>query len=153
MVCIRGVLVLFLLLMAGYSRAAAMPELQALGVADMPLACSCEYGRERGKTLLYWPQDEGKVAYLREPGGLRKLRLFSEKYLPERRDPPKRGDRQAVMFSDGAWHVQAVGEVVQSCSPKARQCGGTQMRSRLVVQWEGREKIEINGWGRCGCRN
>lgn len=152
MAIFKTFLVWVLLLAATSSRAAGMPELQALGAADMPQACGCEFGRERGKTLLYWPQDESKAAFIREPGGVRKLRMFSEKYLPERRDPPKAGDRQALMFSDGSWHIQAVGEVTQACSAKARQCGGVVLRNRLVVQWEGREKTEIDGWGRCGCR-
>ena len=132
--------------------AVAMPALQDLTEADVAQPCACTFGATAGKALLYWPQPAGDAAYLREPGGLRKLRLFSARNFPEPRDPPRPGDRQVLMFSDGTWHVQAVGEVVQVCRPKARKCAGTVLRNRLVVQWAGREKVVIDGWGRCSCR-
>jgi len=144
-----------LLSLVTYSSSAAetsnMPELKPLGSFNVPASCSCEFGEIPGETLLYWPQDDSKAAYIREPGGIRKLKLFSEKYLPEKRALAKHGDHQALMFSDGVWHVQAAGEVLRACTPKTRSCLGTELRNRLIVQWEGRERIEIDGWGRCGC--
>lgn len=132
-------------------RAGAMPALQALTDADQPAACACTFGDTAGTPLLYWPQPAGDTAYLREPGGLRALRLFSARSFPEPRDPPRPGDRQVLMFSDGTWHVQAASEVVRVCRPKAHHCTGSEWRSRLLVQWAGKEKTEIRGWGRCRC--
>lgn len=147
--CSLRLLCLILACCAG--RAGAMPALQALTDADRAAPCACTYGATDGPPLLVWPQPAGEAAYLRDPGGLRSLRLFSARSFPEPRDPPRPGDRQVLMFSDGTWHVQAVSEVVRVCRPKARNCAGTEWRSRLLVQWAGKEKTEIRGWGQCRC--
>ena len=139
------------LLACGPVCAGEMPDLLPLSKTDLPQAGGCQFGREPGKPLLYWPQEEGQPALVRDAKGLRKLRFFSAKHMPVRRDPPRVGDHQALMFSDADWHVQAVGEVVRAHAPKAGKCGGVVWKNRLIVLWAGHELKNIDGWGHCGC--
>ena len=139
------------LLACGPVWAGEMPDLLPLSNADIPQAGGCQFGRESGKPLLYWSEVEGEPALVRDARGLHKLRFFSVKYLPVRRDPPRMGDHRALMFSDGDWHVQAVGEVVRARAAKGGKCGEIAWKNHLIVLWAGRERRNINGWGHCSC--
>ncbi|MDQ7988711.1 MAG: hypothetical protein REI09_03665 [Candidatus Dactylopiibacterium sp.] len=131
----------------------AMPVLQALQGTDIPAQCGCRFGVKPGETLLFWSWEADKAfAWLRErEAGVQRLRLYSEKYFPAQHEPPRAGDRMTLQFSQGNWSVQTANEVSRACAPRASRCAGTDFRSRIVLQWAGRERRELTGWARCGC--
>lgn len=131
----------------------AMPALQPLAGRDIPAGCGCSFGTRRGEPLLVWSWEEDKqYAYLREAeGGVRKLRLYDEKYFPAQHEPPRPGDRMALMFSYARWNVETASQVTKACSPKARTCAGTDYGNMIVLRWSGRQRTELRGWGHCGC--
>ncbi len=129
-----------------------MPALQPLQASDLPEQCGCSFGEKKGVPLIFWSWENDKQnAVVREPGGLRKLTLRSEKYLPAQHEPPRPGDRMTLQLAQGNWSIQTVSEVTASCSAKAKSCKGTDYRSHLILQWAGRQRTELRGWGRCGC--
>ena len=141
-----------LLLAAPAGAAEPMPELQSLQAADMPQECGCWFGTKKGAALIFWSWENDKQnAVIREPGGPRRLVMRSEKYFPAQHEPPRPGDRMALQLSQGNWNIQTASEVIHACSPKARSCKGTDYRSRIILQWAGRQREELQGWGHCGC--
>lgn len=130
-----------------------MPTLLPLTGADLPQECGCSFGAKKGETLMFWSWENDKQnAVIREEGGgLRKLRLFSEKYFPAQHEPPRPGDRMTLQLSYGNWSIQTASEVLRACAPKAKSCKGTDYRSRIILQWAGRQRNEVMGWGYCGC--
>lgn len=149
---------LIAILLAGLTPASQaaepMPALQTLQAADMPGSCGCVYGEKGEDALIYWSwADNKQFAFIREPDGLRKLTLRSEKYFPSQNEPPRPGERMTLQLSYGNWSIQTVNEVLRSCSPKAKSCKGTDYRSRIILQWSGRQREELQGWGRCSCQS
>lgn len=130
-----------------------MPALKPLTAQDIPAGCGCSFGTRRGEPLLVWSWEEEKQhAYIREEeGGLRKLRLYDEKYFPAQHEPPRPGERMALMFSYSRWNVETASQVTKACSPKARTCAGTDYSNVIVLRWSGRQRTELRGWGHCGC--
>jgi hypothetical protein len=130
-----------------------MPTLLPLTASDIPKECGCSFGLRKGEPLIFWSWENDKQnALIREEGGgLRSLRLFSEKYFPVQHEPPIPGERMTLQLSYGNWSVQTANEVLQACAPKAKKCQGTEYRSRIILQWAGRQRHEELGWGHCGC--
>lgn len=131
----------------------AMPALLPLTTADLPQECGCSFGAKKGETLIFWSWENDKQhALIREEGGgLRSLRLMSEKYFPAQHEPPRPGDRMTLQLSWGNWNIQTASEVTRACPVKAKNCQGTDYRNRIVLQWAGRQRQELQGWARCGC--
>lgn len=145
---------LLLAWLAGPAHAAGgPPEILPLGSDDLPRTCGCSFGAKKGQPLLFWSWEEDKAyALMRErEGGLRKLRLYSEKYFPAQHEPPRAGDRMTLLFSWSDWNVQTASEVSRACAPKAKRCHTTDYRSLIVMQWAGRHRREIRGQAQCGC--
>lgn len=147
----RSMSCIALLLSLG-AHAEPMPALLPLMAEDIPAQCGCQFGHKRDVPLVFWSWEDNKQhAVIREAGGLRQLRLRSEKYLPAQHEPPRAGDRMTLQFAWGPWSIQTASEATQTCSPRAKICKGTSYRSRLLLQWEARQRKEINGWAFCGC--
>jgi len=130
------------------------PNLLPLSEADIPKECGCSFGETKGETLIFWSWENDKQrALIREEGngGLRSLRLMSEKYFPVQNEPPRPGERMALQLALGNWSIQTANEVLRACAPKAKSCKGTDYRSRIILQWAGRQREEVLGWGHCGC--
>lgn len=131
-----------------------MPRLLPLTSSDIPKECGCSFGGKKGDTLIFWSWENDKQhALIREEGsgGLRSLRLMSEKYFPTQNEPPRPGERMTLQLALGNWSIQTANEVLRSCSPKVKTCKGTDYRSRIILQWSGRQREEVLGWGHCGC--
>jgi hypothetical protein len=129
-----------------------VPELLPLQPTDLPQECGCSYGERKGVPLIFWSWENDKQnGVIREAGGARKLTLRNEQYFPAQHEPPHPGDRMTLQLAQKDWSVQTVSEVTASCSPKAKTCKGTDYRSRLILQWQGRNRTELAGWGHCGC--
>ncbi|GAB2904336.1 hypothetical protein GCM10027046_37330 [Uliginosibacterium flavum] len=129
-----------------------VPELLPLQAVDFPPECGCIYGTKKGVPLIFWSWENDKQnAVIREASGAKKLTLRSEKYFPAQHEPARAGDRMTLQLSNSDWSVQTVSEVTASCSPKAKTCKGTTYRSRMILQWQGRHRTELQGWGHCGC--
>jgi hypothetical protein len=130
-----------------------MPKLLPLTTTDIPQECGCSFGVKKGETLMFWSWENDKQhALIREEGGgLRSLRLFSEKYFPAQHEPPRPGERMTLQLSYGNWSIQSASEVTRACSPKAKSCTGTDYRNLMVLQWAGRQRLELKGWAHCGC--
>ncbi|KAF7598620.1 hypothetical protein BGI27_12110 [Candidatus Dactylopiibacterium carminicum] len=128
-----------------------MPALLPLPAEEMA-GCGCSFGQQRGQPLLFWSwEGDRQSAVVHEQEGLRTLTLRSEKYLPTLRQPARAGDRMALQFARAGWSIQTASEVTRTCSARARQCAGTDYRSRIVLQWQGKQRKELDGWAHCAC--
>lgn len=128
-----------------------VPTLQPLQAGDLP-TCGCRYGEQKGIPLISWSWDNARQnALIRDSSGVRKLSLRSEKYFPPEQHPARPGDRMTLQLAQGDWSIQTVNEVIRSCAPKAKRCEGTDYRSRLILQWQGVNRTELQGWGHCSC--
>ena len=132
-------------------------KLLPLHDADIPKVCGCSFGPESApkSTLVFWALEDPRSGIVRDAKGLRALKLYSEKHLPEQRDPPRINDKLVVQIADGDWSVQMLGSVASVCAPKCKKCAGTTVgttyRGKLVTLWAGRQRETIEAWGRCGC--
>ena len=129
-----------------------VPELLPLQASDQPQGCGCAYGEKKGVPLIFWSWENDKQnGVIRDAGGVRKLTLRSEKYFPAQHEPAQAGDRMTLQLTWADWSIQTVSEVTHSCPAKAKHCQGTDYHSRLILQWQGRSRTELTGWGHCGC--
>lgn len=96
-----------------------MPALQPLQASDLPEQCGCSFGEKKGVPLIFWSWENDKQnAVVREPGGLRKLTLRSEKYLPAQHEPPRPGDRMTLQLS---WGNSLLSVIISSEQPRLAQ--------------------------------
>lgn len=145
----RIALGLMSLLMAGTVGA---QELVPLHNPDIMPGCGCRFVVDGDRMpTLHWSWVGARQAAVRDAGKTYWLNLQNEKYLPEKRQPPKAGDRVVLFFADSQWRIQVVGTVEQSCAPKVKACSGAQYKARLIIQNGGGNREELPATGLCGC--
>ena len=140
-------------LLPAVSRAGTdVPQLLPLQAGDLPKGCGCAYGEQKGVPLIFWSWENDKQnGVIRDASGVHKLTRRSEKYFPAQHEPAQAGDRMALQLTWADWSIQTVSEVTHSCPVNAKRCQGTDYHSRLILQWQGRNRTELTGWGHCGC--
>lgn len=149
----RPVLALIASLVTGViSHPAVAQQLKPLLETDIMPGCGCRFVVEGQKMpTLHWSWVGAKQAAVREGGKVFWLDLQNEKYIPEKRQPPKYGDRMVLFLADMNWRVQVVATVEQSCAPKVKSCSGALYKAKLIVQNGAGKREELPATGHCGC--
>lgn len=150
--CVLFCLLASALLPALSHAAGDAPKLLPLQTSDLPEGCGCSFGEQPDVPLIFWSWENDKQnGVIRDAGGVHKMVLRNEKYFPVQHEPAQAGDRMALQLSWADWSIQTISEVTHSCPAKAKRCKGTDYHSRLILQWQGRNRTELTGWGHCGC--
>lgn len=139
-----------LMMLAG---GAAHAQLLPLQSGDVMPGGGCRFTEEGVKSapvLMQWSWVGARQAAVRDGKQVYWLDLQNEKYFPEKRQPPRYGDRMVLFFADMNWRIQVVGSVVEACAPRAKSCSGATYKARLIVQSGAGKRDEIDVTGHCG---